>query len=105
MYNDNPFYQVENYSFYLNPDSGQRNINCDPTKSGFRTLVIRNMGWGQDQYRYIEFKGETDGDIIVSWRKSDLNIKQIRERTEQALKTIIEEVTRIEKNRTLGGVK
>ena len=52
------------------------------------------MDWGQDQYRYIDFIGENDADIIVHWRKNDLHISQIRERTEHALITIINEIKR-----------
>ena len=46
-YNNNPCYKTANYQFYLNPDSGglhnngQWNINCDPKKSDFNTLVIK----------------------------------------------------------------
>ena len=92
MYNNNPFYGVDNYSFYLTPDTGQGNINCDPEKSGFHTLVIRNMDWGQDQYREIIFKNEHDINIIASWPRDDLTIERIREKTEEALKVIIAEM-------------
>jgi hypothetical protein len=46
MYNDNPCYQTAHYQFYLNPDPGgphnhpQWNINCDPKKGDFNSLVI-----------------------------------------------------------------
>jgi hypothetical protein len=47
MYNNNPCYQTAHYQFYLNPDPGgphnhpQWNINCDPKKGDFNTLVIK----------------------------------------------------------------
>jgi hypothetical protein len=46
MYNNNPCYQTAHYQFYLNPDPGgphhhvQWNINCDPKKGDFNTVVI-----------------------------------------------------------------
>jgi hypothetical protein len=46
MYNNNPCFETINYQFYLNPDPGgphnhiQWNINCDPKKGDFNTLVI-----------------------------------------------------------------
>ena len=42
MYNDNPHYAFYGFDVFLNPDLGQRNINCDPAISGFDTLVIRD---------------------------------------------------------------
>lgn len=47
MYNDNPAFETERFAFYLNPDPGgphdhpQWNINCDPERGDFHTLVIR----------------------------------------------------------------
>ncbi len=46
MYNNNPCAHTAHYTFYLNPDPGgpdqhpQWNINCDPARGDFRTLVI-----------------------------------------------------------------
>jgi hypothetical protein len=48
MYNNNPCFATANYNFYLNPDPGgphnhpQWNINCDPKKGDFNSLVIRS---------------------------------------------------------------
>lgn len=94
MYNNNPAYSVGKSRFYLNPDTGQRNINCDPKLSDFHTLVIRNMDWG---YRHIAFKEEHVIFIRVSWPQDELNVKTVRGRAEEALKAILEEMKRIEK--------
>jgi hypothetical protein len=46
MYNNNPCFDTAYYQFYLNPDPGgphnhiQWNIDCDPRKGDFNTLVI-----------------------------------------------------------------
>lgn len=40
-FNDNPHYRFANFDAFLNPDLGQRNINCDPALSGFDNLTIR----------------------------------------------------------------
>ena len=101
MYNNNPYFPMKNDHFYLNPDTGQRNINCDPEKSGFHTLVIRNRdrGWddGRDQYRYIEFKDEYYIYIHVSWPADDLDVGKIRYRAEKAIEAILDEMKRMEK--------
>ena len=94
MYNNNPAFFVKNHSFYLNPDPGpdgfrQYNINCDPQKTDFQTLVIRNMDWG---YRYIDFKDEHYICVTVNYPADDLNIEKIRDRTEEALKIILEKI-------------
>ena len=102
MYNNNPFFPVGRYSFYLDPDPGgphnhpQYNGNCDPEKSEFHTLVIRNMDWGIDQYRRIRFKEEHNIYVVVTWPVDELNVGQIRGRAEEAIKAILEEMKRIE---------
>jgi hypothetical protein len=102
MYNNNPFFAVKNYRFYLNPDPGpnghpQFNVNCDPQKTDFHTLVIRNMDWGPDQYRHIQFKKEVPWiDITVSWPNNELNVGKIRNRAEEAVNVILEEMKRLE---------
>ena len=40
MYNGNPHYAFEGFDTYLNPETGQQNINCDPAVSDFNELVI-----------------------------------------------------------------
>ena len=69
MYNNNPHYSFVDFEAYLNPETGQANINCDTELSDFNELVIR----GQDsdpQYFHI---------LIV--RPGDLNNKQIVKKT------------------------
>ena len=107
MFNNNPFFGIEGYSFYLDPDPGpnghpQFNINCDPEKTDFHTLTIRNTGrnWGGgDQYRRIRFESMHEIYIDVSWPDNDLTVGQIRDKTEEAVKAILEEMKRIEKDR------
>ncbi len=43
MYNDNPHYRFEGFDAYLNPEGGQKNINCDPRLSDFDEIVIYDM--------------------------------------------------------------
>jgi len=70
MFNDNPFFETERYEFYLNPDPGgphkhpQWNINCDPSRGDFHTIIVRKKlayfrsdGDFQDQYRRLSFAG------------------------------------------------
>lgn len=44
MYNDNPHFAFGALDVFLNPDVGQRNINCDPARSGFDEVAIRTHG-------------------------------------------------------------
>ena len=41
MFNNNPHVALGNMDIYLNPDTGQQNINCDLKLSGFNHMVIR----------------------------------------------------------------
>lgn len=41
MYNHNPHIEIGELDCYLLPETGQENINCDPTKSDFNVMVIR----------------------------------------------------------------
>lgn len=41
MYNNNPYYGFTNCNAYLDPETGQANINCDRSKSGFNRLVMQ----------------------------------------------------------------
>jgi hypothetical protein len=95
MYGNNPAYSVDKYRFYLNPDPAgpnghpQHNIHCDPKLTDFQTLVMHNVKWG---YIYIEFKEERMISIDVTWPDDELNVKTIRDRAEEGLKVILEEV-------------
>ena len=53
MYNNNPAWITGGYGFYLNPDTGQANINCDPEKSGFHSLTIHDFSGGTNSYRTV----------------------------------------------------
>ena len=97
MYGDNPAFFVKNHSFYLIPDPGpnghpQYNINCDPQKTDFQTLHIANKDWGRDPYQYVDFKNEHYICVTVHYPADDLNIENIRDRTDEALKIILEEM-------------
>ena len=78
MYGNNPAYRTKNFSFYLNPDSGQANINCETNKSDFHVLTIRKTEGGKNQYRTVEFLDADYVDIVSSWPTDDLTVDQIR---------------------------
>jgi uncharacterized protein YcfL len=60
MYNNNPCFATAHYQFYLNPDPGgphnhrQWNIDCDPKKGDFNTLVICGDGVSLNQRNDID---------------------------------------------------
>ncbi len=56
-FNTNPHYAFSNFDAFLNPDVGQKNINCDPALSGFDNLTIRVDG---DGYEYFEVTRKKD---------------------------------------------
>jgi hypothetical protein len=90
MYGNNPAYTTANYAFYLNPDTGQANIDCDPTKSDFNNLTIRSIPGGRNQYRNIEFVKEVY--VSTSWPSDELTVGQIRDMATDALKEIMREM-------------
>lgn len=57
MYNCNPHFAFEGFEAFLNPDVGQRNINCDPKLSGFDELVIYDWN-SEPQYFRVKLRGE-----------------------------------------------
>ncbi len=56
-YNHNPHYQFNDFHVFLNPDIGQRNINCDPELSGFDEIVIQH---NREIIEYYRIKIEND---------------------------------------------
>jgi hypothetical protein len=60
MYNNSPCFATAHYQFYLNPGPGgpynhpQWNINCDPKKGDFNTLVVRNNNSPADSKIILE---------------------------------------------------
>ena len=66
MYLDNPHYAFGEFDCYLNPETGQRNINCDPELSDFNMMVIQDFSVSS-KYFYILLvrNGDTDRDDIM----------------------------------------
>jgi hypothetical protein len=89
MYNDNPAFHTENYSFYLNPDTGQKNLFCDLEKSGFHHLTIRRPGGGRDQYRNVDFTSEHAIYVAAVRPADDLTVGGIRQFVVEAMEEIL----------------
>ena len=103
MYNNNPAFRTKSFSFYLNPDNGQENINCDTDKSDFHTLTIRKSGGGKNQYRTVEFLDKHYVYIVVSWPTKDLTVSQAREFVIEATKDILKEMEKEKPNKPDAG--
>jgi len=88
-YNNNPSQHTKGFHFYLNPDTGQENINCDPTKSDFNSLTIRSAGGGKNQYRSVEFADKNYICITANHPTDDLTVSQVRQCVEDALQEIL----------------
>jgi hypothetical protein len=98
LYNNNPAYHTEGYAYYLNPDSGQENVNCELDKSDFNNLTIRGPG-EKNQYRTVDFLDEHYVLITVSWPTENLSVSQTREFVVEAMKKILREIDK-EKSET-----
>lgn len=90
MYNNNPFYGFINFNTYLNPDIGQGNIDCDPTKSDFNHLVVQTKN---TPYQYWEVKWNRKGNFLIvqqAWTKisSQALVKEVESILMQILKEI-----------------
>lgn len=94
MYNNNPAYHSKRFYFYLNPDTGQQNVNCEIDKSDFQTLVIRgtNTSDGKNHYCHIAFHDEFYINISVPWPTEDLSVLKIRAYAIEALEEILSEI-------------
>jgi hypothetical protein len=97
MYNDNPSYPTGHHDFYLNPDSGQRNINCDPKKSDFNILAIRihTLNDHSDdecngQYVNLNFMSKLEIKIDMYNVNPAMQVSKILESTRLALREILE---------------
>jgi len=63
MFNRNPHHAFSDFDVFLNPDVGQRNINCEPALSGFDALVIRD--WKTEAIYYDVREDAEQGRLIV----------------------------------------
>lgn len=100
MYNNNPALETKNYRFYLNPDSGQANINCDTNKSDFQTMVIRvsaSVG-KKNQYRHVQFADPNEVQVVAPWPSPDLTVSEVKDVVIDALKEILAEIDKTKPN-------
>jgi hypothetical protein len=86
MYNNNPALQGERWTFYLNPDTGQQNINCEIGKSDFQILVIRGS---EAKYCHIDFRDANNIVISVPHPADDLTVGQMRKFAEDGVKELL----------------
>jgi len=76
MYNHNPHASFNNIDIYLNPDTGQQNINCDPKLSGFNNMVVRTREpW--IYYRLSLNMKDTGPDLEITKDTDQDNLRRI----------------------------
>jgi hypothetical protein len=92
MYNNNPAWITGGYGFYLNPDTGQANINCDPDKSGFHSLTIQDFSGGPNASRTIAFADKSNIAITVPHPSGDLTVEQIERLVANAVNAIMMDI-------------
>ena len=81
MFNNNPHVALGNMDIYLNPDTGQQNINCDLKLSGFNHMVIRTREpW--EYYRVQLNLKATGPDLII---QEGTNSEEVSKRFQEAL--------------------
>ncbi len=88
-YNDNPAFRTESYGFYLDPDTGQENADCDLEKSGFHHLTIRRLRGGRDQYRRVDFLSKHAISVEATRPTDDLTVGEIRQFVVEAMEEIL----------------
>lgn len=91
MYNNNPAYHSSQFSFYLNPDTGQANINCELDKSDFQTLAIHDPN-NKNQYCYVEFIDKNEIKVKVPRPTQDLRVSQIHDFASEAIQEILAQI-------------
>jgi hypothetical protein len=70
-YNHNPHYSFAGFDVFLDPEVGQANINCDPSRSGFDELVIRTTAHGATRYYRVELVANPAGGFALSFPAED----------------------------------
>lgn len=86
MYNNNPTDETKSFWYYLNPDNGQANINCEKGKSDFNHLTVRKKTMEKNQYIHFDFTDKNIIKISTSWPSDDLIVKDIRAFAENSIK-------------------
>ena len=81
MFNNNPHVALGNMDIYLNPDTGQQNINCDLKLTGFNHIVIRTREpW---KYYRVQLNLKATGpDLII---QEGTNPEELSKRFQEAL--------------------
>ncbi|MCD4672042.1 MAG: hypothetical protein K8R77_05195 [Anaerolineaceae bacterium] len=84
MFNNNPHVTLGNMDIYLNPDTGQQNINCDLKLSEFNHMVIRTREpW---KYYRVQLNLKATGpDLIL---QEGTNPEELSERFQEALSAL-----------------
>ncbi len=88
-YNSTPFFETARFNYYLNPDPGQQNINCDLAKSGFHTLAVCAKDGGRIRDLEIQFLPNRPLVLSVSWPSEDLAVGQIRALALESVREIL----------------
>jgi hypothetical protein len=65
MYNNNPHAELGDVHLFLNPDTGQKNVNCDPKKSDFNHMVLRTDD--PRRYHHVELKDGREDALIFRY--------------------------------------
>ncbi len=91
MYNNNPHYQFEDFSVYLDPERGQFNINCDPNLSDFNEIVIRTS---ESVYQYCQVGiSEGPNEILkVSWAHVQISPEILKTKAEVYFRKMLAEI-------------
>ncbi len=91
MYNNNPYYGFANYNAYLNPDVGQKNINCERSKSDFNHLVIQTSAV---PYRYWDIQPSENRKYLLIYQKSTIGRDALVNEVEDIFGQLLSEIDR-----------
>ena len=81
MFNNNPHVTLGNMDIYLNPDTGQQNINCNLKLSAFNHMVIRTRD-PRKYYRVQLNLKATGPDLII---QEETDPEELSKRFQEAL--------------------
>ena len=98
MFNNNPHVVLGNMDIYLNPDTGQQNINCDPKLSEFNHMVIRTREpW---KYYAVQLNLKATGPDLIMQQGTEPD--ELRKRFQEALSELNDKKKR-QSNKAIDG--
>lgn len=98
-YNNNPHYGFSTMDIYLNPDTGQQNINCDLKLSDFNGMIVRTRDF---TYYSVNMAVKTKLSLLLRQYHSDEPAKILEAKVEECFRNALSEIEHNEQSNRLG---